>query len=229
MSRGLDGQERPYQLTPAQRRGLSLGRSPSVAQAWTAESDQRRDIKTCAALLHGSTARIPTGREQQPMRITKTILAAALIAALAAPAIASAATTFSLDVNLASIHTERWARHDLNQRNLGAGITAQLTPNWSVSTGWYRNSYRRGSAYALVNWTPLHWSLPAGWSIAAGATAGLDSGYRTNEIATQPLVAAALVRVIAPAGWAVDLTAVPNASAGRTGFVGAQISLPLSL
>ncbi|MHB1991668.1 hypothetical protein [Metallibacterium scheffleri] len=157
------------------------------------------------------------------------ILAAALIAVSIAPAIAiaSAAPTFTLDVNLASYHTERWARDSLNQRNLGLGGTARFSPNWSVSAGWYRNSYRRTSAYALVNWTPLHFALPAGWRIAAGATAGLDSGYRTNEIATQPLVAAALVRVIAPAGWAVDLTAVPNAPGGRTGFVGAQVSLPL--
>ena len=163
------------------------------------------------------------------MRITKTLIAVALAAALAAPAIASATTSYTLDVNLASLHTERWARHDLNQRNLGAGITAQLTPNWSVSAGWYRNSYRRGSAYALVNWTPLHWSLPAGWSLAAGATAGLDSGYRTNEIATQPLVAAGLLRLIAPAGWSINLTAVPNAPGRRSGFIGMQVSMPLSL
>ena len=150
------------------------------------------------------------------------ITAAVILAALAAPVAASASPTYTLDVNLASVHTERWARHDLNQRNLGLGATVHFTQDWSVSAGWYRNSYRRGSAYALVNWTPWHVSLPAGWSIAAGATAGLDSGYRSSELATQPLVAAGLLRVIAPAGWAVDLTAVPNAPGGRTGFIGAQ-------
>lgn len=161
------------------------------------------------------------------MRITKTLIAVALAAALAAPAIASAAPTYTLDVNLASYHTERWARHSLNQRNLGLGVTARFNRNWSVSGGWYRNSFRRGSAYLLANWTPLHWSLPAGWSIAAGGTAGLDSGYRSNELATQPLVAAALLRVIAPAGWSINLTAVPNRPRDCTGFIGAQVSLPL--
>ena len=158
----------------------------------------------------------------------KTFLAAALIAALAAPVAASAATTFSLDVNLASYHTERWARHDLNQHNLGLGATAHFNRDWSVSAGWYRNSYRRTSAYALVNWTPLHGSLPlpAGWSIAAGAAAGLDSGYRRDELATEPFVAAALVRVIAPADWSINLTAVPNAPGGRSGFIGMQVSMP---
>lgn len=154
---------------------------------------------------------------------------AAVLAALIAPvaASASAAPTYTLDVNLASFHTERWARDSLNQKNLGIGVTARFTPNWSVSTGWYRNSYRRGSAYALVNWTPVHASLPAGWSIAAGATAGLDSGYLSDELATQPAVAAALLRVIAPQGWSINLTAVPNAPGRRSGFIGAQVSLPL--
>ncbi|EQD34540.1 conserved hypothetical protein, secreted, partial [mine drainage metagenome] len=132
----------------------------------------------------------------------KTLIAGAIVAtlALAIPVAAGASPSWTLDVNLASVHTERWARHSLNQRNLGLGVTAQFNRNWSISAGWYRNSYRRGSAYALVNWTPWHLALPAGWSIAAGATAGLDSGYRRNELATQPLVAAALLRVIAPQG-----------------------------
>lgn len=157
----------------------------------------------------------------------KHILAAALIAALAAPAIANAVPSYTLDENLASWHTERWARRSLNQRNLGAGVTAHFSRDWSVSAGWYRNSYRRTSAYELVNWTPLHWSLPAGWSLAAGGTAGLDSGYRRDELATEPLVAAALLRVIAPAGWSVNLTAVPNAPGRRSGFIGMQVSMPL--
>ena len=157
----------------------------------------------------------------------KTLIAGAIVAALALPVAASAAPTYSLDVNLASWHTERWARRALNQRNLGLGATAHFNRDWSLSTGWYRNSYRRGSTYVLVNWTPLRWALPAGWSVAAGATAGLDSGYRRDELATEPLVAAALLRVIAPRGWAVDLTAVPNAPGRRSGFIGMQVSMPL--
>ena len=160
----------------------------------------------------------------------KTLIAAAIAAAIiATPAIASAAqaTRWSLDLNLASIHTEAWARHDLNQRNEGLGATANFNLDWSLSAGWYRNSYRRTSAYLLANWTPLHLPLRGGWSLGAGATAGLDSGYRSSELATQPLVAAALLRVIAPAGWAVDLTAVPNAPGRRSGFIGMQVALPL--
>ena len=158
----------------------------------------------------------------------RTLIAAAIAVALIAPVAASAAPpTYTLDVNLASYHTERWARHDLNQRNLGLGATAHFNRDWSVSVGWYRNSYRRGSAYLLASWTPLHASLPAGWSIAAGATAGLDSGYCRDELATEPLVAAGLVRVIAPKGWSINLTSVSNAPGRRSGFIGAQVSMPL--
>lgn len=158
----------------------------------------------------------------------KTLITAALVAALAAPVAASATTSFTLDVNLASVHTERWARRDLNQRNLGLGATARFSPDWSISAGWYRNSYRRGSTYLIANWTPLHVSLPLHWSLAAGVTAGLDSGYRSSELATEPLVAAALLRLIAPAGWSIDLTAVPNAPRDKSGFVGMQLSMPLT-
>lgn len=157
----------------------------------------------------------------------KHVLTAALLAALATPTAASAATTFSLDVNLASYHLEHWARRDLNQHNLGLGATAHFNRDWSVSAGWYRNSYQRGSTYVLANWTPLHWSMPAGWSLAAGVTGGLDSGYRSDELATEPLVGAGLLRVIAPKGWAINLTGVPNAPHGRSGFIGMQVSMPI--
>lgn len=158
--------------------------------------------------------------------IALAVLSAALLS-LAAVTSANAAPTYTMDINLASVHTEQWARHDLNQRNEGLGFSAHFNRNWSVSTGWYRNSYRRGSAYLLANWTPLHFALPADWRIAAGGTAGLDSGYRTNEVASQPFMAAGLVRVIAPQGWSVNLMAVPNGSGRRSGFIGAQMSVPL--
>lgn len=156
----------------------------------------------------------------------KAILFALALALASAPVIASAAT-YSVDFTLGSVHASRWARSELNQRNLGLGMTAQMSRNWAISGGWYRNSYRRGSLYLLADFTPWHRALPGGWSLSGGLTAGLDSGYRTRELATQPLVAAGLLRVIAPAGWSFDLTAMPNAPHHRSGFLGLQISLPI--
>jgi hypothetical protein len=99
------------------------------------------------------------------------------IAAIAAAPAAGADTYYTLDTNLASVHLEHWARHDLNQKNLGLGITAHFNEDWSISGGEYDNSYHRQTDYLLVNWTPFHLPLSAtGWSIAAGATSGLASG-----------------------------------------------------
>lgn len=152
------------------------------------------------------------------------ILAACVAAAIAVPTVH--ATALTLDLNLASVHTERWARDSLNQRNEGLGVAARLSSSWSLSTGWYRNSYRRTSAYALAAWTPLH--IPLGtWHLDAGGEAGLVTGYRRSEVTSRPLMGAGLVRVVAPRGWSLDLSVVPNAPGRRSGFVAAQLSLPL--
>jgi len=152
------------------------------------------------------------------------IIVACLATAIAAPSVR--ATTLTLDLNLASIHTEHWARDTLNQRNEGLGLTVQLDPSWSLSTGFYRNSYRRTSAYALAAWTPLRIPLGA-WHIDAGGEAGLVTGYHRSEVTSRPLMAAGLLRVVAPRGWSLDLSIVPNAPNRCSGFVGAQLSLPL--
>jgi hypothetical protein len=150
------------------------------------------------------------------------------IAAIVAAPVAGADTIYTLDTNLASMHLEQWARHDLNQRNLGLGITAHFNEDWSISGGEYDNSYHRQTDYLLANWTPFHVPLSGtGWSIAAGGTAGLASGYHRDEISTEPLVAAGLVRLLSPRGWSLNLDVVPNAPGRRSGFVGAQVSLPL--
>jgi hypothetical protein len=152
------------------------------------------------------------------------ILAAVMATMLFAPAVS--ALDFTLDANLASIHMERWAQETLNQRNEGLGVTARLDPSWSLSVGEYRNSYRRISTYALAEWTPLH--IPVGtWHIDAGGEAGLVSGYRRSEVESQPIMGAGLVRLVAPSHWSLNLSIVPNAPGRRSGFVGAQLSLPI--
>ena len=134
----------------------------------------------------------------------------------------------SADVNLASIHTESWARNSLNQINPGIGFTYNIPCSWSYSVGFYENSYRRASGYALVNWTPIH-LMVGNWLFDAGASAGLVSGYHTREIASQPLVGALLIRIHSP--WlhqvGLNLIGVPNGPGRESGFVGFQLTVPL--
>ena len=152
---------------------------------------------------------------------------AVLVLSASLPIIGEAAA-YTLDMNLTSWHTERWARRELNQHNGGLGVTVQFLPDWSASAGFYRNSYRRTSAYLLADWTPLHQRFgTTGWQLAAGGEAGLASGYRRREMACEPFVAAGLIRLIAPAGWSLNFSAVPNAPGHRAGFIGAQLSLPI--
>lgn len=129
----------------------------------------------------------------------------------------------SLNVNLASVHTRSWARHHLNQFNPGLGLTDQITPDWSASIGFYRNSFRRTSAYALANWTPLHAALPGNWRADAGVMAGLLTGYTAGEDPVRPLAAGLLLRLRAHAGWGVNIVGIPNMPQGSSGFVGLQL------
>jgi hypothetical protein len=155
-----------------------------------------------------------------------------LAAMLTAPSLAfaddGATARTTLDVNLASIHTERWARNSLNQVNPGLGVTTRLSDTWSLSGGAYKNSFSRLSVYALVNFTPIH--LPSsrnGWRVDAGVAGGLVSGYRRQEMAAAPLAGAGQLRVASPHGVSLNVMAVPNYQR-NSGFIGFQVSVPLA-
>lgn len=159
------------------------------------------------------------------------VLALGLLAGLgiagALVAMPAHAGTLRLDVNLASYHTERWAREALNQRNPGLGVTYQFDRTWALAGGVYSNSYRRPTAYVLAEWTPLQVGRVGGWHVDAGLAAGIATGYRRDEVATAPFAGGAIVRITAPAGVALNLVGVPNEDARHSGFVGFQLSFPL--
>jgi hypothetical protein len=163
--------------------------------------------------------------------MVKLILRMAFVVAALAWAGGAWADPLTLDVNLASVHTKEWARRKLNQFNLGLGLTYPLNQDWSVSAGLYNNSYRKVGAYTLANWTPLHASLPGGFTLNAGVTAGLVSGYTHKENPCSPFAAGLLVQIRQPSGWGVNIVATPNAPHGGphggAGFVGFQLVVPL--
>lgn len=154
-------------------------------------------------------------------------LAGALIWAALIDGVAHAAPAWTLDVNTISVHAQAWERDHLNQQNYGLGLTYHLDRTWGIAGGWYDNSFRRTSAYLLAEWTPWQLGPNCGWHVRAGLSAGLDSGYRHAEVQTEPLIAAGLVRVIAPQGWDVNLEIAPSAGITEVGFVGVQLALPL--
>lgn len=154
-------------------------------------------------------------------------LAAALALGLAlGTAQAAEPSRWALDVNTTSVHTEAWARRDLNQDNPGLGLEYLVSPDWSGMAGFYRNSYRRTSAYMLGVWTPLHMALPAGLTASAGLAAGLVSGYTRNEVPTQPWAAGAVLRIRNAQGFGLNFLGVPNTQSG-SGFIGVQAVIPI--
>ena len=154
------------------------------------------------------------------------ILAAALGAIGITTASAAEPSHLALDVNLASYHTRAWARRELNQVNPGLGLEYQASPDWTALAGFYKNSYRRETVYALAAWTPVRISLPAGLHADAGIAAGLVSGYSRNEVPCEPLAAGAVLRVRTREGFGINLLAVPNSQSG-SGFIGLQAVIPL--
>jgi hypothetical protein len=144
---------------------------------------------------------------------------------IATPACAG---TWRLDLNMASYHTEAWARRTLNQRNPGLGVAWQADRTWAIAGGAYWNSYRRETVYALIEWTPVQIGADHGWHVDAGLAGGLVSGYRRDEVSVEPLAGGALVRIVAPSGVGANLVGVPNQDAAHTGFIGFQLSFPLN-
>lgn len=160
----------------------------------------------------------------------KTLAAASLLAITtitAAHAADAPASRLSLDLNLASIHTEAWARRDLNQVNPGLGLEYQASPDWGAAVGFYRNSYRRTSVYALGVWTPWRINLPGGLTARAGLAAGLVSGYTRTECPARPLAAGVVLRIRDRDGLGINLLAVPNTPHGGSGFIGLQLVMPI--
>jgi len=167
-------------------------------------------------------------RRESPNRLPRCLcrgwIAAQVIALLAglATAQAQAAAPWSLDLNATSYHTRAWARRQLNQNNPGLGLEYQFNPDWAVMGGLYRNSYRRETGYALGVWTPVRMGLPWGATASAGLAAGLVSGYRRAEVATEPFAAGAVLRLRTAQGVGLNFLAVPNTQSG-SGFVGVQL------
>ncbi len=158
-----------------------------------------------------------------PLILSSLVLVAA---ALAFPTAARAGTV-TLDLNLASYHTQAWARGVLNQSNPGIGVTYLASRTWASAVGVYRNSYRRTTAYAMAQWTPVHLGAMSGWHADAGLAAGLATGYHRDEVPCAPAAMTVVVRIASPGGVGVTLYGMANGGRHDSGFVGLQLSAAL--
>ena len=82
--------------------------------------------------------------------------------------------------------------------------------------GEYRNSYRRTSAYAIAEYTPIRIG-----AASAGVFGGVASGYSKQEDGARPFVGGFSVRY-QPGRFGVALKIVPPAGPGSAGFVAVE-------
>ncbi len=76
-----------------------------------------------------------------------------------------------LVVHVRSWHASQPEGAPWNEANWGLGVRRDLSADWSVQAGAFRNSLKKHSAYAVADWAP--WRHGA-WSL--GGSAGLIAG-----------------------------------------------------
>ena len=150
----------------------------------------------------------------------KKILAVML---LALPFMANAEDTelpaeYSLMVNGLTVHTKSEIDgQKLNGVNPGLGIRVKggiFDEDGALTIGEYYNSYRKTTAYALYEYTPLHYGR-----FDIGGFGGLVIGYTSSQNGINPLAAGAVVRVKLGDRSGITFHAVPPVGADSAGFV----------
>lgn len=74
---------------------------------------------------------------------------------------------------ITSWHFDRDKKY--NENNFGLGIEQRLNQDWSISAGYFRNSFDRHTNYALASYTPLQygdWRL----GVVMGGVTGYEDG-----------------------------------------------------
>ncbi len=78
-----------------------------------------------------------------------------------------------LDVNLTSKHLYTDYTTDLNQRNFGLGLTYNLKEKTALKVGFYENSFKKLSTYAMADVSTGFWTKYT----KIGISGGLVTGY----------------------------------------------------
>ena len=109
-----------------------------------------------------------------------------------------------LTATLASYHFDRDKPY--RESNPGLGIEQKLNSGWSISAGFFRNSFNRHTNYVFAGYTPLHFES---WRVGAvmGAVTGYENGVSPwlTGIATRDYGRIGLNVVFSAAGIALQL------------------------
>jgi len=105
---------------------------------------------------------------------------------------------------ITSLHFDR-SKH-YNENNFGLGLERRLSDAWSVSTGYFRNSFDRTTVYGFAGYTPFD---IAGWRMGTvvGGVTGYDDGVSPwlTGIAMRDFGRIGINLVFSPAGIALQL------------------------
>lgn len=105
---------------------------------------------------------------------------AALLLALASPAWADLCTEHHVGLVTVSKHLS--SSKEYNETHWGPYWRCQFSHDWSWQAGWYPNSFKRDTVYALANYVPGRWRLdPADVTLKVGITGGLGTGYAKHS------------------------------------------------
>lgn len=131
-------------------------------------------------------------------------------------------------VNAASWHDDRECPAcpggKPNERNWGGGLEARFAHDLGLQVGGYRNTYGRGTAYAIGMWQPV----TAG-PLAAGGFLGAATGYAPDPSCGRNLCAVAgLMFTLTVERFGLNVMVVPPVTAKSTAVVGVQLRMRLT-
>lgn len=128
-----------------------------------------------------------------------------LLAFVTVPLVAMVANAQSyLVATIGSYHFDR--DKEYREFNPGLGLEHRFNSEWSISGGFFRNSFDRHTNYGFIGYTPME---IAGWR--AGVVTGLVSGYEDGlapwftGIATRDYGSIGINIVFAPAAIALQI------------------------
>ena len=67
--------------------------------------------------------------------------------------------------------------HNFNERDYGAGLRYE-SGEYAFQAGDYKNSFRRNTIYAGIDWSPIHFNVAECLNVSAGLYAGGATGYK---------------------------------------------------